>query len=47
MKARVQCTFDRDMNLTKHLFHTQIKGSNSPLIEAFLIDVMRGPYFGD
>ena len=45
MKARVQCTFDGDRSLSKHL-HTQVKESVLTLLEAFEIDVVCGAYIG-
>ena len=44
-KARVQCTFVSDRSLSKHL-HAQVKESNFTLLEAYVIDVVRGSYFG-
>ena len=45
LKARVQCTFVIDRSLSKHHLHTQVKGSNFTLLEAYVIDVMCGSYF--
>ena len=46
LKARVKCTFVIDQSLSKHLLHTQVKGCNLSLLEAYVIDVVCGSYFG-
>ena len=45
-RATVQCIFVSDGSLSKHLLHTQVKGSNFILFDAHVIDVVCGPYFG-
>ena len=44
---RVQCSFFSDRSLSKHL-RTHVKGNNFTLlyVEAYVIDVLSGSYFG-
>ena len=44
----VQCSFLSGRILSKHLLHTQSKGSNFifSYVEAYVIDIMYGAYFG-